>query len=216
MFQRLLGPDDGPRSLLCLGAHCDDVEIGCGGTLLRLLRENPGTAVHYVVFSGNRVREAEARDAAARLLRDAGQLRIDVHDFRNGYFPWVGHDIKEYFEALKHETRPDLILTHWRHDAHQDHALVADLTWNTFRDHLILEYEIPKYDGDLARPGVFVPLTNDDVAGKLAVLRDCFPSQRHRSWFTDETFLGLMRLRGVESNAMAGYAEAFHCRKLVV
>ncbi|MEX0729915.1 MAG: PIG-L deacetylase family protein [Aquisalimonadaceae bacterium] len=206
----------GLRALLCIGAHSDDIEIGCGGTLLRLLREFPGATVHYVVLGSDPERASETRAAAGRLLRGAAEFRIDVRDFRNGYFPWVGSRIKDYFETLKGEIRPDLILTHFRDDRHQDHRLVSDLTWSTFRDHLVLEYEIPKYDGDIGRPNLFVPLTSADVADKLAMLMECFPSQHRRSWFSEDTFLALMRLRGIESNAPEGYAEAFHCRKLVI
>jgi LmbE family N-acetylglucosaminyl deacetylase len=204
-----------PRLALFLGAHCDDVEIGCGGTLVRLIQDYPGISIVWVTFSGNDVRERETRAAAARLLRGARDPRVIVHRFRNGYFPWVGGEIKDAFEALKREVRPDVIFTHLRDDLHQDHRAVAELTWNTFRDHLILEYEIPKYDGDLGAPNVFMPLDSAQCEEKVAALLSCFPSEAGKHWFSRETFMGLMRLRGMECNAPSGYAEAFYCRKMV-
>ena len=204
-----------PRTVLCLGAHCDDIEIGCGGTLLRLARACPELRVHWVVFSSTPERGREARAAADRFLEGVAHADVRLEDFRNGYFPFVGAEIKDYFERLKDECQPDLVLTHYRHDRHQDHRTLSDLAWNSFRDHLVLEYEIPKYDGDMGQPNLFVPLTDAERTRKNDILMECFASQRGRPWFARETFDGLMRLRGMECNAPGGYAEAFHARKLV-
>src|SRR5579863_3197676 len=191
-----LAPDAGaPLNLLCLGAHADDIEIGCGGTILRLVKEIPDLSVRWIVFSGDSVREAEARNSAAAFLGGVRASRVDILKFRDGYFPFQGAAIKDSFEALKHEFNLSLILTHWHGDAHQDHRLVAELTHNTFRDHLVLEYEIPKYDADLGNPNFFVPLTRDVAQRKIAKLREFFTSQHGRGWFTDETFLAMARLR---------------------
>jgi len=206
----------GPLAVLCLGAHADDIEIGCGGTLLRLVSERRRVHVHWVVFSGDPRRASEARNSAARLMRGAAKLEIEIADFRDGFFPFEGAAIKERFESLKSRIDPDLIFTHRGDDAHQDHRAVSELTWNTFRDYCILEYEIPKYDGDLGRPNVFVPLDAATRRRKVRHLMAAFPTQRRKRWFTAETFEGLMRLRGVECAAREGYAEAFHARKLLV
>jgi LmbE family N-acetylglucosaminyl deacetylase len=206
----------GPLKLLCLGAHSDDIEIGCGGTILRLISEVPNLAVRWVVFSASRLREAEARDSAATFLRGVAEARIDVGTFRDGYFPFQGAEIKDYFEAIKSEFDPTLILTHWTDDAHQDHRLIAQLTHNTFRNHLVLEYEVPKYDGDLGNPVVFMPLSRDQVRQKVEIISRYFPSQTARSWFSDETFLAMARLRGVGCRAPDGVAEAFYAKKIVL
>jgi len=203
-------------SVLCIGAHCDDIEIGCGGSLLRLLESNPALRVHWVVFSSNEQRAAEARAAADAVLAGASDARVEIEGFRGRYFPYVATEIKERFDRLAVEVAPDLVLTHYREDLHQDHRLLSELTYNTFRDHLILEYEIPKWDGDLGRPNVFVQLDSAHCDRKVEILLDAFPSQRDKHWFSEETFRGLMRIRGVEARAPSGYAEAFHCRKLVV
>jgi LmbE family N-acetylglucosaminyl deacetylase len=203
------------RSILCLGAHSDDIEIGCGGTLLELLDQWEAVAVHWVVFSSTPERVAEARDSAQRFIGDkAGQVIVDGH--RDGYFPHFGVEIKERFEALKSEIEPDLIFTHRRADAHQDHRLIGELTHQTFRDHAVLEYEIPKFDGDLETPNLYVALSREAVDRKIQHLMDVFATQRSKHWFTDETFRGLLRLRGIECRARDGYAEGFHARKLVL
>jgi LmbE family N-acetylglucosaminyl deacetylase len=204
----------GPLRLLCLGAHADDIEIGCGGTVLRLLAEHPGSIVHWVVFSGVGERRREAEISAADFLAAAGARRVDVHRFRDGFFPWEGTALKESFERLKGEDQPSLILTHWKGDAHQDHRTIAELTWNTWRDHLILEYEVPKMEGDLGNPSLFVPLSHDEVTVKLELLTRHFGSQRSKSWFSEATFRGLLRLRGV--NAGSEWAEGFYLRRAVV
>jgi LmbE family N-acetylglucosaminyl deacetylase len=200
--------------ILCLGAHSDDIEIGCGGTLLRLLADHPGTAVHWLVFSASEERAAEARASAAWFLEGAAERTVEIRDFRDGFFPYNGGALKEAFEGLKQTFSPDLILTHYRDDRHQDHRAVSDLTWNTFRDHLILEYEIPKWDGDFGSPNLFVPLDEATVKRKIEALLACFPSQRSKHWFDEETFRAVLRLRGMESGSR--YAEAFYCRKLVL
>jgi len=205
----------GALNVLCLGAHSDDIEIGCGGTILRLAREHLGATFYWVVFSATEVREAEARHAAT-LFAGAALRGPVLKAFPDGFLPFVGSDIKRVFEGLKREVSPDLILTPYHKDAHQDHRLISELTWNTFRDHFILEYEIPKYDGDLGQPNVFVPLENEQYQTKIEYIMDAFQSQRQRRWFEESTFLSLMRLRGMESNSPSGYAEAFHCRKLVL
>jgi LmbE family N-acetylglucosaminyl deacetylase len=216
MLALKLRPDGAsPLKILCLGSHSDDIEIGCGGTILRLLSSNQNLEVVWVVFSSSKEREREARNSAGMFLGQAKQKEIIVNDFRDGFFPFDGAKIKDFFEGLK-KVSPDLILTHHRKDAHQDHRLIAELTWNTFRDHLILEYEIPKYDGDMGQPSVFVPLESDVCQRKVSYIMDSFQSQHDKRWFQQETFLSLMRLRGMECNAPSGYAEAFYCRKLVV
>jgi LmbE family N-acetylglucosaminyl deacetylase len=204
------------RTLLCIGAHCDDIEIGCGGTILRLIQDYPQLHIHWVVFSSNPQRAAEAQNSANTFLKNAGTRTVLVKNYRNGYFPAERTDIKDYFEELKTSIQPDVILTHFRNDLHQDHRTLSELTWNTFRNHLILEYEIPKYDGDLGTPNLYMPLSEDHWRRKISILMECFPSQRDKHWFEPETFAALMRLRGIESNASSGYAEAFYCRKAVL
>lgn len=203
-----------PRFLF-IGAHCDDIEIGCGGTVLELMRWYPDAQVHWVVLSAGGPREQEAHDAASRLLHGATAPNVVVKDFRGAYFPSEFPAIKDYMEELK-PIQPDLVFAHTRDELHQDHRVVGELVWNTFRDHTILEYEIPKYDGGLGSPSVFVPLQADTVQTKVDVLMEVFESQLSRQWFTPETFRGLMRLRGIECNAPEGFAEAFYSRKLVL
>ena len=202
-----------PR-LLCLGAHSDDIEIGCGGTILRMSAEISGLVVKWIVFSGDGERRAEARNSAADFLEDVGQKDIEVLGFRDGYFPSQLAEVKDYFEVVKREFDPSLILTHRLDDAHQDHRVLAELTLNTFRDHLILEYEIPKYDGDMGNPNFFVPLTRAQLHRKIGALSKHFGTQRGRSWFVDETFVAMARLRGNGCNAPEGVAEAFYARKI--
>jgi LmbE family N-acetylglucosaminyl deacetylase len=204
------------RRVLALGSHSDDIEIGCGATLLALTRTHPELEVTWVVLGAQGVREQEARASAEAFLSAAAQSEIVVHGFRDGYFPYVGGEVKDVFEQLKSELDPDLILTHSRRDLHQDHRLVCELTWNTWRDHLILEYEIPKYDGDLGTPNVFVPVSVELAREKARLIADAFASQEGKHWFKDEVFLGLMRVRGMEARSPSGYAEAFTCRKLLL
>jgi LmbE family N-acetylglucosaminyl deacetylase len=201
--------------LLCLGAHSDDIEIGCGGTLLHLKRVFPALKFHWVVFSAGGPRGQEAAKAA-EMFTAGCEKAIVLKEFRDGFLPYSGTQIKEFFEELKDLVKPDVIFTQWGGDAHQDHRLLSELTWNTFRDHLILEYEVPKYDGDMGRPNLFVPLEAPLYTQKVDCLFEAFPSQHAKRWFDRETFLGLMRIRGMEANSPSGYAEAFHCRKMVL
>lgn len=200
--------------ILCLGSHSDDIEIGCGATILQLAASY-NCEFHWVVFNATGVREAEAMKAA-QLFTGPERLRGPIlKSFRDGFMPFLGAEIKNVFEKLK-PVAPDLIFTHNLRDAHQDHRLIAELTWNTFRDHLILEYEIPKYDGDLGQPNLFMPLGSEYYQKKIQYIIDTFESQRSKRWFREETFLSLMRLRGMECNAESGYAEAFYARKLAL
>ena len=202
--------------VLCLGAHSDDIEIGCGGTILRLLHSYKNCDVTWVVFSATAQRRREALGSARRFLKDARIKTIVTKGFKESFFPYRGEDIKEYFEQLKKRVAPDLIFTHYRQDLHQDHRAICELTWNTFRHHQILEYEIPKYDGDLGQPNFYVPLTRTLCRKKVEYLMEGFSTQRSRQWFTEDTFYSLLRLRGIESNAPDKYAEAFYARKLVL
>jgi LmbE family N-acetylglucosaminyl deacetylase len=201
--------------VLCLGAHSDDIEIGCGGTILRLQAEYADLEITWIVFGARGARADEARTSAKVLLRQVKEKRIIVSDFRDGFFPYVGGEVKSYFEQLKQDVSPDLIFTHYRDDLHQDHRLICELTWNTFRHHLIVEYEVPKYDGDLGTPNVFVHLDEATCTRKVKHILEHFKTQQNRHWFTEDTFRSIMRLRGVESRAPESFAEAFYGRKLV-
>jgi LmbE family N-acetylglucosaminyl deacetylase len=207
---------DGKLEILCLGCHSDDIEIGCGGAILRLAEQYPNAVFHWVVFSAIGPREAEARRAASLFLNPGALQGPTLKSFPDGFMPFVGAELKAVFEELKKTVSPDLVFTHYGKDAHQDHRQVSELTWNTFRDHLILEYEIPKYDGDMGRPNFFIPLDQGHYEKKVQHLMDAFATQRSKRWFQNETFLGLMRLRGMECNAPSGYAEAFYSRKVVL
>jgi len=200
------------KRLLFLGAHSDDIEIGCGGTILRLTKKNPELEIVWVTFSAEGNRRREARSSAQLFLKDAGQSKIVFKRFRTSFFPAQEESIKKSFETLKRSFNPDIVFTHYREDRHQDHRLLSDLTWNTFRDHFILEYEIPKYDGDLGIPNLFVPLDGAVCRRKVQHLCRIFCTQKSKHWFSEDTFLALMRLRGVE--CASRYAEAFHCRKM--
>jgi LmbE family N-acetylglucosaminyl deacetylase len=206
----------GALKILCLGAHSDDIEIGCGGTILRLLSEYHGVEIHWVVLGSKGKRDEEALASANKFLADAKKKKIIIKNFKESFFPYIGGEIKNFFEKLKKQVSPDIIFTHYRHDLHQDHRLISELTWNTYRDHLILEYEIIKYDGDLGSPNLFIHL--DEVIGqkKISLIMECFKSQRNRDWFTDDAFLSMLRIRGIESKAPGKYAEGFYCRKLVL
>ena len=206
---------DRPYNVLCLGAHCDDIEIGCGGTILKLIKTYQNLVFYWMVFSSNSQREKEAYESAKQFLKGVQVKNIAIANFRDGFLPFMAIEVKEVFECLKHGFQPDLVFTHYRNDLHQDHRLISDLTWNTFRNHLILEYEIPKYDGDLGIPNFFVHLDSVTCQQKTQLLLNCFQSQAEKQWFTEETFLSILRLRGIESNAPGKYAEAFYCRKIV-
>jgi LmbE family N-acetylglucosaminyl deacetylase len=202
------------KSVLLLGAHCDDIEIGCGGTVQKIVAEHRGARIHWVTLSSNEIREREARQAARSLLGDTAHADVRIESFKNSFFPYCGADIKAYFERLKQDVSPDVVFTHYRHDLHQDHRVVNELTWNTYRDHMILEYEIPKFDGDLGVPNAFSALTRAQLDVKTKVILESFASQRDKSWFTRSTFEAIARLRGIECNAPEGFAEAFYVRKL--
>jgi LmbE family N-acetylglucosaminyl deacetylase len=204
------------RKVLCLGAHCDDIEIGCGGTILRWLEEYAGLEVYWVVLSSNRKRKQEASKCAGLFLEGARKSKVLIEGFRDGFFPYQGAEIKEYFEALKRRVSPDIVLTHYRDDRHQDHRLVSDLTWNTFRRELILEYEIPKYDGDIGQPNFFIHLSEPVCRRKIKHILDVFKTQTQKHWLTEDTLRAILRLRGVESHAEDKYAEAFYCRKITL
>jgi LmbE family N-acetylglucosaminyl deacetylase len=203
------------KTVLCLGAHADDIEIGCGGTVLRLIQEQPHLEVLWVVFSAKARRKREAQASARGFLKGAGRQTVLVKGFRDGFFPVQSGAIKEFFEALKKRIQPDLVFTHYREDRHQDHRVISDLAWNTFRDHAILEYEIPKYDGDLGNPNLYVPLSKELCRRKVEQLCAFFQTQSNKHWFSADTFLALMRLRGVECASKTHYAEALFARKLV-
>lgn len=214
-FQLALPRDHSP-TLLFIGAHCDDIEIGCGGTAIQLMRQYPDAEVHWVVLSSGALRAKEARAGARGILRGRANAHVHIQDFRESYFPSELPVIKDYIEQLKRTVNPDVIFTHCREELHQDHRVVGELSWNTFRNHTILEYEIPKYDGGLGSPSVFVPLSKAAATRKVKLLMSTFRSQLGRDWFTPETFWALMRLRGIECHAPSGYAEAFYSRKLVL
>jgi len=205
---------DRPLKILCLGAHSDDIEIGCGGTILRLLSEYDQVEVHWVILGSSGQRDGEAEASADKFLAGARQKQVIIKNFRDGFFPYVGGKIKDFFEALKKQTSPDIIFTHYRHDLHQDHRLISELTWNTYRDHLILEYEVIKYDGDFGAPNFFVHLNEKIARKKIDFMMDSFKSQANRDWFTPDTFLSVLRIRGIESKSPDKYSEAFYCRKI--
>ena len=217
MLPLLIGlPETGPVRVLAIGAHPDDIEIGCTGTILKLVQENAVSEICWVVLSGDGQRETEARRSAEAILGDVPQRKVILADFADGFFPHDGRKVKSFFERLKDVFSPDVIFTHQRGDLHQDHRLSCELTWNTFRDHLILEYEVPKYDGDMSAPNVFVPLDESLLRRKIDHLMSNFGSQLSKPWFREDLFSGLLRLRGMECNSPTSYAEAFYCRKAVL
>ncbi len=201
--------------ILCMGAHSDDIEIGCGGTILRLASQYPDCELHWIVFNATGTRAEEA-SRGAQLFAGSRLRGPLLKGFQDGFMPYLGSEVKAVFETELKQIAPDLIFTHNGNDAHQDHRLISQLTWNTFRDHFILEYEIPKYDGDLGRPSVFVPLEREICEKKVNCLMEAFHSQQAKRWFEQDTFFALMRLRGMECAAPSGYAEAFYSRKLVL
>ena len=203
-------------SVLCLGAHSDDIEVGVGAALLTLIERGVVLEIHWCVLSGADEREREAKASAADFLTGAATTQVEVASFRDGFFPQQGEEIKSWFEVLKTQVNPNIIFTHYRDDAHQDHREVCRLTWNTFRDHCILEYEVPKWDGDMGQPNLYVPITTSTLQRKINILMKHFGSQRHKHWFDAETFRGLARLRGMECRAPENYAEALFARKLTL
>ncbi|XAL99617.1 PIG-L family deacetylase [Phycisphaeraceae bacterium D3-23] len=204
------------HTVLCIGAHADDIEIGCGGTLLKLIEQHPGLSVDWVVFSANEHRADEARQSAKAFLNGAGKHSVTLHTFRDSFFPYQAEAIKETFHALAATLSPDLIFTHRPDDAHQDHRVLSELTWCAFRDHTILEYEIPKYEGDLGQPNLLVSLSPEQAQRKVEHLMSAFPSQCDKPWYTEDTFRALLRLRGLECHAPSRFAEGFYARKLVM
>jgi len=215
VLQLRRGPDSGLR-ILAIGAHADDIEIGAGGTILRLVSEGVVAEVRWIVLSAAGDREAEARAGAAAFLDGVGQVEVIVAGFRDGFFPYLGTAVKDHFEQHKDSFEPDLILTHRREDLHQDHGLVGELTWNTYRNHLILEYEVPKYDLDPATPNLYVTLTEATCNRKIELLRETFRTQASRPWFDPDAFRAQLRLRGMECRAESRFAEGFTCRKVVI
>jgi LmbE family N-acetylglucosaminyl deacetylase len=204
-----------PIKILCLGAHSDDLEIGCGGTVLKLLNKYSHLEIYWVVFSSDPIRSNEALTSASDLLSETTDKTIIIKEFQESYFPYIGKEIKNYFEELKKQFIPDLIFTHRRDDMHQDHRLISELTWNTYRNHLIFEYEIPKYEGDLGSPNLYVHLDQVLSDRKVQLIHQHFKSQAARQWFSQDTFWAVLKLRGIESNSPSGYAEGFYCRKIV-
>jgi LmbE family N-acetylglucosaminyl deacetylase len=204
------------KRVLCLGAHSDDIEIGCGGTVLRMIERSKTIEFYWLVLSSNPRRAKEAESSANAFLRRARKKTVVVKSFRDGFLPYLGPPVKECFEELKKVFAPDVIFTHCRHDLHQDHRLVCELTWNTFRDHFILEYEVPKYDADLHSPNFFVPLSDAQACRKVNSLMRHFTTQQNKRWFSEELFYGLMRLRATEVASPTRYSEAFYCRKALL
>ncbi len=202
-------------NIFAVGAHCDDIEIGCGATLLKLFAEHKVGHVKWIVFASNPQRRLEAIASAEKFLEAVEDKEIVVLDYRDAFLEQSKFEIKEHFESFKKDFNPDIVFTHYRHDRHQDHRLLSDLAWNTFRNHLVLEYEIPKYDGDLGIPNMFVEVSQELADRKAQILLDCFESQAGKHWFDKETFLSLMRIRGMEAASNGRYAEAFHARKIV-
>ena len=216
MMNLKLAQSEDSLKILCLGAHSDDIEIGCGGTVLKLIAGHKTIEFDWVVFSASQKRKTEARTSAEAFLTGAKRRTVVIKAFRDGFFPYVGGEIKDFFEGLKRKVAPDLIFTHHHGDLHQDHRLISELTWNTFRDHLILEYEIPKYDADLGAPNVFVGLDDATAKKKIQYILRYFESQAANRWFTEDAFRAILRLRGVESGSPTRYAEGFYGRKLVL
>jgi len=203
-------------TILALGAHCDDIEIGCGGTILSIINNNANVNITWIVFTSNEKRKVEASIGAKLFTKNVKKLDLKIYDFRDGFLPYHGEELKEIFEEIKKNIDPDLIFTHYRHDLHQDHRLVSELTWNTFRNQFILEYEIPKWDGDLGAPNSFVHLEESIASQKIKYLQQTYNSQQTRAWFTDDLFWSIMRIRGMESNSPSRIAEAFYTRKSVL
>ena len=205
------------KTILCFGAHSDDIEIGCGGTLLEILQHNPDVSVHWIVLSGEGPRADEARCSAQHFLsRGRERHEVQIRNFRDTCFPTQWEDIRNCFREIAQNVQPDIIFTHRRDDAHQDHRVAAELTWCTFRSHLVLEYEIAKYEGDLGQPNVFVPISRQNAWLKTDLLTECFPSQSEKPWFDADTFNAMLRLRGLEANSASRFAEGFYCRKMSV
>lgn len=216
MISLTLNKPDKPLRILVMGAHCDDIEIGCGGAILSILNDIPNVKISWIVFSSTENRKIEATEGAKLFCQNAETLDLQIFEFEDGFLPYRGEDLKNIFETLKTEVSPDLIFTHYRHDLHQDHRLVSELTWNTFRNHYILEYEIPKWDGDIGTPNTYVHLDEATGLTKIKYLQQIYNSQKTKAWFTDDLFWSLMRIRGMESNSPSCIAEAFFSRKNIL
>lgn len=210
----ILGEADAPLNVLAVGAHADDIEIGAGGLLLELAADRRELEVTWVVLSGDDARSGEARRSAEELLGDTTRLSVETYDYRERFFPHLP-ELKERFDELASRLNPDLVIAPRLEDRHQDHRVIAELVWQAFRDHLVLEYEIVKFEGDLGHPNLYVPLPASTVERKIRHIVEAYPSQAERRWFGEETFRSILRIRGVESNAPSGYAEAFTARKIV-
>ncbi|MCG6190234.1 PIG-L deacetylase family protein [Maribellus maritimus] len=204
---------DTSLSILSLGAHCDDIEIGAGCSLLKIFRDYKIENVNWVVFTSNEIRKKEATNSANQFLKHISEKKISIESYRDGFLPFYAAEIKEYFERLRKEINPDIIFTHYRNDRHQDHRLISDLTWNTWRNNMVLEYEIPKYDGDVGNPNFFVEVDKDLLDKRNGILMKSFVSQHSKHWFNEDVFSALPRLRGMESATQ--FAEAFYARKIV-
>jgi len=202
-------------NILCLGAHSDDIEIGCGGTILRILQEFDNICVKWIVFSALNDRKTEAVQSAKNFLNNVKKQNVIIKDYKENYFPFIGDKIKDYYDEIKYNFNPDIIFTHYKNDAHQDHKIISDITWNTFRNHMILEYEIPKYDGDFGSPNLFIKLPENVCQKKINYIMNNFKTQKRKNWFTDDTFWALLRLRGMEAKSPSKYAEAFYCKKII-
>ncbi|WP_441000167.1 PIG-L deacetylase family protein [Fodinibius sp. SL11] len=209
-------PNKEGLKMLFLGAHCDDIEIGCGGTVLHMIENYKIDHIKWVVFTSNEVRKKEAESSAKEFLKSVKNADVDVYDYQDGFLPSVWSEIKVRFEDLKKEIEPDIIFTHYRNDLHQDHRTLNELTWNTFRNHLIFEYEIPKYDGDIGNPNLFVPLNEDQIKQRNEIITSCFKSQQNKQWLDDSLLTSMPRIRGIECASKGKYAEAFYSRKLTI
>jgi LmbE family N-acetylglucosaminyl deacetylase len=213
----LPAPEDGkPRRILCIGAHCDDIEIGCGGTLLQMQKSGPKPIIDWIVLTGEDARRAETRSAMEMLIEPSCRGELLFGGFPDSRLPTAYGALKDFFSSLRGRPMPDIVFCHYREDAHQDHRLVNEMVWGAYRDHLVLEYEIVKWDGDLGRPNAYVPLERESLDRKLEVLMSVYGSQRGKDWFTTDTFLAMSRLRGIECRSPSGHAEAFHVRKILV
>jgi LmbE family N-acetylglucosaminyl deacetylase len=214
MIDLSLRPGSAPLRVLCLGAHSDDIEIGCGGTVMQWLRDGAALDVTWVVCSAPDTRRTEATRSAQALLRGAARRRIVIGDLEDSHFPSQMRELKAFCRQIRDEDKADVVFTHHVDDLHQDHRALAEVTWQTWRDHLVLEYEIPKFEGDLGRPNAFVPLEGSVARRKVDHLMRHFGTQRSKDWFRASTFEALMALRGIECRAADGMAEAFHARKV--
>ena len=211
---QILDFKDKKIKILCLGAHPDDIEIGCGGSLLKLT-STYDTEVNWVVFSASEERKNEAITSANKFLEKSNKKTIIIKDYKESFFPYEGEKIKKYFYEIQ-DYNPDLIFTHFKMDGHQDHKTINELTWNTFRNNTILEYEIPKYDGDISNPNLYIILDKEQCRNKIKYINETFQTQQNKHWFNEQTFWSILTIRGVESRSATKYAEAFYANKIVI